>query len=139
MPCQGDWYGGAGLLARSAGFTHEFLVQPAVPVPATANPLTVTSYEIFQRTGGTAIAIVFYDLAVAPVDTTPLFGNTDPTQDAAFILPIAAPGTILYAPGLPGHTFLTALNMVATTALTNLTRANDNTLFTVHYLPYKMG
>lgn len=131
MANSGDWYGGPQHQA-SNGFVAEWTLTPAgLLAPA---PVTITCYEIFQKGSGTAVAIAFYDLPDGPpANGTPLFNN-DPTADAAFVLPIAAPGTILLATGLPGHTFYKCFSAVATTALDNLTRANSNTLFAVHFL-----
>lgn len=131
MAAQGDWYAG-GEHAHSNGFVNEFTLTPTgLSAPA---PVIITGYEIFQQTGGTGIAIAFYDLPLgAPGNGTPLFAN-DPTADAAFVIPLAAPGTLFQALGLPGHTFNRAFSAVATTSLTDLTRASAATLFAVHFL-----
>lgn len=131
-PTQGDWFAGGTQNSHSNGFASEWTLTPTgLSLPA---GVVVTSYEIFQQTGGTGIAVAFYDLdGGPPVDGTAIFNN-DPNTDAVFLLPIAAPGTLFTNVGLPGHTYNKTFSAVATTSLTTLTRANASTLFAVHYL-----
>src|SRR5262245_2223379 len=94
-------------------FTNEFSLipnellkrtsdDPFNPQPYTEPaPIIICSYEIYQRTGGTAIVLLFFDAVESPPDGTVL--STSP--DLRFLKQIAAPGDFIYNPSGPAHRF----------------------------------
>ena len=126
-----EWYAG-GILGSNTIWANEWQLTPeGSDAPGS---VVVTHYMIHQRTGGTAICLVFYDLeAGPPVDGTAT-KNNDLASDCKFIVKIAAATDMFLAVPIPGHIFRNNLSVVASTSETTLTRASADTLFAVNYI-----
>lgn len=139
-------------------FTNEFILIPSQllkrAIPTIANPapdwnpqpytepapVIITSYQIAQRPGGTGIVLLFFDATTIPVDGTAVDG----APGLRFIAPLVplvatAPGFFLYNPTPAGHRYDFAMAVVVSTSATDITRASEDTLFSVKYMSYTAG
>jgi hypothetical protein len=101
----------------------------------TIAPVVVYYYQIYQQAGGTATVLLVFDRADVPADGTLL---TD-AEGFVFAAPITAGGAYTRNLSTPGHRFNNGCVIIASTADTEVTRANERMLGSVTYGPYNVG
>lgn len=117
--------------------SSELLVLPTRPAPGGVPAgVVATSYEIFQLAAGNGVAILFYDRAILPPDGSTLVGNSDPSLDVVWAVPLTAPGVFTYNVSGPGHRYVRALGLIVSSSLSTVVRATDNCIIAVHNIPY---
>ena len=124
---------------------HELLQVAAAPlnvVPveySTPGPVIITSYEIYQTSTGTGICLLFIDAATLPVDGT-AFTEISGLRFIAPLTPTTNSGkAFIYNPSGPGHRYNTGFGVICSTSDAQVTRANEQTLFAVNYMAYRVG
>ena len=143
-----DYFSGSTHFATSGGLAAEWLLIPSEvvkqPLPDDYSPVfytdpapvIVTSYEIYQATGGTAIVLLFFDATTLPPDGTSLDG----AADLKWIQKLgAAPDGFTWNPSGPGHRYNNALGVIASTSDSTITRAAAKVLFSASYMSYRVG